>query len=336
MRAWQVTRHGEPRDVLTLARVDVPEPEAGHVRVRVLAAAVALPDVMMCRGSYAYAPSLPFTPGQEIVGEVTAVGADAGLAVGDRVLGVTRFDAGLGGFADEAVVRVGSAYPAPPSLSDVDAAGFYIAYVTGWFGLVTRGELRAGEWLAVLGAAGGTGSAAVQLGHALGARVIAIVGGEEKAAFCRSIGAEHTVDHRRDEVPDALRAITGGRGVDVIYDPVGGRPAIDAIGGLADGGRLLAIGFASGEQEQPSGRHVLRRNASILGVFVGAYDRAANEDALANLTTLVADGKIRSVVTSTVTFDAVPDALEHVARREVLGKTVVTVSERERAGYPGE
>jgi NADPH2:quinone reductase len=196
-----------------------------------------------------------------------------------------------------------------------------------WYGLVTRGQLAPGEWLAVLGAAGGTGAAAVQLGAALGARVIAVVGDDDgddrKARYCRSLGAEHVVDHRRASVPDALRELTGGDGVTVIYDPVGGAPAIDALGGLATGGRLLAIGFASGPGEQPSGRHVLRRNASIIGVFVGAYDRASNEDTVARLGVLAADGRIGRIATAAVGFDGVPDALETVAGRHVTGRIVV-------------
>lgn len=326
MRAWQVTGHGEPRDVLARTEVEPPTPGPDELRVRVLAAAVSLPDVMMCRGTYAYSPELPFTPGQEVTGDVTAAGTGARFAPGDRIMGVTRFDAGRGGFADETLVRASGAYRVPAGLSDSDAAGFYIAYATAWYGLVTRGGLAPGEWLAVLGAAGGTGAAAVQLGHALGARVIAVVGDadgdDRKARYCSSLGADHVLDHRRASVPDTLRDLTGG-GVDAIYDPVGGAPAIDALGGLATGGRLLSIGFASGPGEQPSARHVLRRNASIVGVFVGAYDRAANEDTVARLGELAAAGRIGGLATMTVGFDDLPDALDRVARRAVTGRIVV-------------
>ena len=207
----------------------------------------------------------------------------------------------------------------PAGLSDADAASFYIAYATAWYGLVSRGALAPGEWLAVLGAAGGTGAAAVQLGHALGAHVVAVVGDDDgddrKARYCRSLGAEHVIDHRRRL--GARRAARPQRpdGVDVIYDPVGGAPAIDALGGLATGGRLLAIGFASGPGEQPSSRHVLRRNASIVGVFVGAYDRATNEDTVARLGELAAAGRIGGLVTAPFPSTDVPDALERVACR---------------------
>ncbi|HXY95157.1 MAG TPA: NADPH:quinone oxidoreductase family protein, partial [Acidimicrobiia bacterium] len=292
MRAWQVVRHGEPTDALRLADVDLPEPEPDQIRLRVRAAALALPDVMMCRGAYAYTPALPFTPGQEVVGDVTAVGADVanGVAVGDRVMTITKFDEGHGGFADETLARATNAYRVPDGMSDADGAGFLIAYLTGWLGLVTRGRLERGEWLAVLGAAGGTGSAAVRIGAALGARVIAVVGGDEKARYCRALGVESTVDHHTEDVGMRLRELTAGHGADVIYDPVGGTPALDALGGIANEGRLLAIGFASGETTHPSARDILRRNCSIVGVFTGAYDRAALESVHGHLVELVRRG----------------------------------------------
>jgi NADPH2:quinone reductase len=323
VRAWQVHRHGEPTDALRLTDVDLPEPAPDQVRVRVLAAALALPDVMMCRGAYAYTPPLPFTPGQEVAGEITAVGADVDLDVGQRVMAITKFDDGHGGFADEALARAANAYPVPDGMSDADAAGFLIAYLTGWLGLVTRGRLVPGEWLAVLGGAGGTGSAAIQIGRALGARVIAVVGSAEKAEYCRTLGAEATVDHREGFVGDRLREITGGHGADLIYDPVGGSPARDALHGIAGEGRLLAVGFASGEATHPSSRDVLRRNCSIVGVFTGAYDRAALEVVYARLVDLVRQGEIGRGSSTEASFDALPAALERVARREAVGKVAV-------------
>ncbi len=323
MRAWQVSRHGEPAEALQLAETDVPVPAPGQVRVRVLAAALALPDVMMCRGAYAYTPTLPFTPGQEVVGEITAVGADVNLAVGQRVMAITKFEEGHGGFADEALARATNAYPVPDGMSDADGAGFLIAHLTGWLGLVTRGRMESGEWLAVLGAAGGTGSAAVRLGCALGAHVIAVVGNEAKSDYCRELGAQATVDHRDGSVGDRLRDLTGGHGADLIYDPVGGAPARDALHGIANEGRLLAVGFASGESTQPSSRDVLRRNCSIVGVFTGAYDRAALDVVFADLVELVRRGEIGAGSATTARFDELPAALERVARRDAMGKVVV-------------
>jgi NADPH2:quinone reductase len=323
MRAWQVHRHGEPADALVLADTGLPEPAADQVRLRVRAAACALPDVMMCRGTYAFAPTMPFTPGQEVVGEVTAVGPGVGLAIGDRVMAITKFEIGHGGFADEALAGAASAYPVPDGMTDADAAGFLIAYLTGWLGIVTRGHLQPGESLAVLGAAGGTGSAAIQLGCALGAHVIAVVGGEEKAAYCRGLGADDTVDHHEEDVARRLLELTGGRGADLIYDPVGGTPARDAIGGIANEGRLLAVGFASGESTHPSSRDILRRNCSIVGVYTGAYNRSELERVYDTLADLVRRRGLAQGSSTEVGFADLPAALERVARRDVVGKVVL-------------
>src|SRR4051812_22238716 len=188
MRAWQVQRGGEPKDVLRLVDVEPPVPGPDQLRIRVTAAGVGLPDVFMCRGNYPLTPGLPFTPGQEAVGVVTAVGEGVTHAVGDRVMGVSMFYIRHGSFADECLLTAETAFPVPAGLSDAEAAGFWIPHLTGWVGLVERGEIKAGDELAVLGASGGSGIAAVQLGKALGARVIAVVGDDEKAEFCRGLG----------------------------------------------------------------------------------------------------------------------------------------------------
>lgn len=321
MKAWQVQRHGEPAVALRVVDAELPQPGPGQVRIRVKAAALGLPDVLMCRGNYPFTPALPFTPGQEAAGVVTAVGEAVDHRVGERIMAVTAFDTAHGGFAEEALARPG--YPIPASMSDADAAGFYIAYITGWIGLVTRARTRPGETLAVLGAAGGCGAAAVQLGKALGARVIGIVGGERKAAYCRSLGADEVVDHTRDSLPDALRALTGGRGVDVIYDPVGGEAATETIRGIASEGRFLGVGFASGDWPKLDMRHILMGNYAVMGVYVGAYagDTVAHE-AMKQLSELFVSGAITSGLAATVAFDEIPDALEQLAGRIALGKTV--------------
>jgi NADPH2:quinone reductase len=318
-----VHQHGEPADALVLADTGLPEPAADQVRLRVRAAACALPDVMMCRGTYAFAPTMPFTPGQEVVGDVTAVGSDVELAIGDRVMAITKFEIGHGGFADEALAGAASAYRVPDGMSDADAAGFLIAYLTGWLGIVTRGCLQPGESLAVLGAAGGTGSAAIQLGCALGARVIAVVGGEEKAEYCRGLGADDTIDHHEEDVAERLLELTDGHGADLIYDPVGGTPARDAVGGIANEGRLLAVGFASGESLHPSSRDILRRNCSIVGVYTGAYDRAELERVYDRLADLVQRRGVGQGSSTEVGFADLPAALERVARRDAVGKVIL-------------
>ena len=194
-------------------------------------------------------------------------------------------------------------------MSDADAAGFYIAYITGWIGLVTRGQMQRGERLAVLGAAGGCGSAAVQLATALGGHVIAVVGGRREGRVLPG-RRRRDVDHHTEDVPDRCRAITGGRGVDLIYDPVGGTAATDTFAGISSEGRMLGVGFASGESTHPTRRDVLRPNCSIVGVFTGAYDRAALEGVFARLGELVQHGGIGAGSSTITRFDDLPVALD--------------------------
>ena len=323
MRAWQVQGAGEPIEVLHEADVEVPEPGPGQVRIRVTAAGIGLPDVFMCRGTYPLTPPLPFTPGQEATGVVTAVGEGVDLVVGNRVMGVTAFTHGHGSFAEECLVLADSAFTVPDGLTDAEAAGFWIPHLTGWVGLVDRGGIRPGDWLAVLGAAGGSGIAAVQLGRALGARVIAVVSDEARAEFCRSLGAEATIDHRDGPIAPTLRQLTGGAGVDLVYDPVGGSLAEDAAGALARYGRLLAVGFASGRWPTIPAHNLVVSNASLVGVFAGGYSRAELDDIHAGLAGLVADGRLRNAVTDHVAFADLPAAVQRMADRAVVGKLVM-------------
>jgi NADPH2:quinone reductase len=323
MRAWQVQGAGEPIDVLHEVELEPPEPGPGQVRIRVTAAGMGLPDVFMCRGSYPLTPPLPFTSGQEACGTVTAVGEGVDLAIGARIMCVTMFWKGCGSFADECLVAADSAFPVPDGLSDAEAAGFWIPHLTGWTGLVDRGGLTPGDWLAVLGAAGGSGIAAVQLGRALGARVIAVVSDDERAAFCRELGAEATLNHRDAPLAPALRELTGGHGVDLIYDPVGGAVAEDAAGAMARHGRLLAVGFASGRWPQLATHDLVTSNTSLVGVFAGGYSRDELDDIHASLADLIADGRLRNAVTAEVQFDELPNALQRMADRSVIGKLVM-------------
>ena len=323
MRAWQVQGAGEPIDVLRLVDVDPPVPAAGQVRIRVTAAGVGLPDVFMCRGNYPLTPGLPFTPGQEAVGVVTAVGDGVRLSVGDRVMGVSMFYIAHGSFADECLMSADTAFAVPTGLTDAEAAGFWIPHLTAWVGLVDRGGITSGDVLAVLGASGGSGIAAVQLGKALGARVIAVVGDEAKAEFCRGLGADVTIDRRAGSLADALRAATDGRGVDLLYDPVGGAAAEDAVRALTRGGRLLAIGFASGRWPVIDIHDLVMTNTSIIGVIAGGLARRELDKIHAALEALVLDGRLRNAVTGQVAFDDLPAALQLMADGGVVGKRVV-------------
>lgn len=324
MKAWQVQGAGEPAQVLQLVERELPEPGPGEVRIRVTAAGLGLPDVFMCRGTYPLTPPLPFTSGQEATGVVTALGAGVDrVALGDHVMCVTSFIGGNGSFAEECLAAAEGAFPVPEGLTAAEAAGFWIPHLTGWIGLVDRGRIATGDVLVVLGAAGGSGIAAVQLGRALGARVIAVVSDDEKAAFCRGLGADDTLNHRDGPVAPRLRDLTGGRGVDLVYDPVGGALAEDAAGALTRHGRLLAVGFASGSWPTFATHDLVISNRSLVGVFAGGYSRDELEDIHAHLAALVRDGRLRNAVTDQVSFDELPQALQRMADRGVVGKLVM-------------
>ena len=323
MRAWQIQRYGEPSEAIALVDVPRPEPIAGEVRIRIEAAAIGLPDVFMCRGSYAFKPELPFTPGQEVAGIVTAAGEDAETLVGTRVMAVSSFFRGFGGLAEEALALDAACYDIPDEMTCDEAACFAIPYHTAYLGLVTRGDLSRGDNLVVLGAAGGSGCAAIQLGRALGARVIAVAGGEEKLALCRELGAEVVIDHRSQDVPQSILDETEGKGADLIFDPVGGDACAEAIGAIASEGRLLAIGFASGGWHDASTGRLVGKNASMVGVYVGAYAKPEMIEVHEALLALWRQKKIGSLVTKGVPFEDAGRALGELAARTALGKIII-------------
>jgi NADPH2:quinone reductase len=309
--------------VLHQVALDPPPPGPGQLRIRVTAAGLGLPDVFMCRGIYPLTPPLPFTCGQEATGMVTAVGDGVDVPIGAKVMAVTAFTGGHGSFAEECLVLAGSSFGVPEGLSDAEAAGFWIPHLTAWVGLVDRGHVKAGEWLAVLGAAGGSGIAGVQLGRALGAQVIAVVSDEERARFCRRLGAEVTVIHPDVELAPTLLEVTAGHGVDALYDPVGGSLSETAAGALARHGRLLAVGFASGHWPRIETHQLVVTNASLVGVFAGGYSRDDLDQIHRELSGLVAERRLGNAVTAAVTFDELPAALQRMADRAVFGKQVM-------------
>ena len=327
MRSWQTTKSGSPSDVLELVDgVPSPAPRPDTVHVEVLAAGIGLPDALMCQGSYVLAPPFPFTQGQEVVGRVLGWGDGIeGRQVGDRVMAVTSFFTGNGSFAEECLALDDFCLPVPDAMTDAEAAAFLIPMHTAWVGLVSRGQLRAGETLLVLGGAGGTGSAAVQLGKALGADVIATVAGPEKVAYCRELGADHVIDRREQDIAETVRELTNGRGVECVYDPVGGAAYKAASRCIAHEGRILLVGFASGTWGQPDPAHMVTENYSVLGIIPSHYDRAYKEAAQEKLVALWQDGRLRVHVDEVVPFDALPRALERLAANEVQGKLVLGV-----------
>ncbi len=250
MKAWRVHELGEPRDVLRFEEIDDPTAGPGQLLVRTLAAPANFPDVLLCRGKYQVRPPLPFTPGVELCGEVISVGENVTrFSVGDRVIGNPNLP--LGAFAERTVMDEVNAFPAPASLDDASASALFIGYQTAWFALHRRTRLLEGETLLVHAAAGGVGSAAVQLGKAAGARVIGVVGGSEKAEYCRRLGADLVIDRHTDDFVPLVKEFTGGKGADVVFDPVGGDAYTGSTKCIAFEGRIVIIGFAGGTIPTP-------------------------------------------------------------------------------------
>ncbi|MBL1100376.1 NADPH:quinone oxidoreductase family protein [Streptomyces coffeae] len=324
MQAWRVHDNGEPREVMRLEEVPDPVAGPGQLLVRVLAVNVNFPDALLCRGHYQVRPPLPFTPGVELCGEVVAVGEGAEGEVGSRVVATPTLPAG--GFAELVTVDAASVLPAPDALDDTEAAALHIGYQTGWFGLHRRARLQSGETLLVHAAAGGVGTAAVQLGKAVGARVIGVVGGEDKARVAREVGCDLVLDRRTDDIVAAVKEATGGRGADVVYDPVGGDAFAKSVKCVAFEGRIVVVGFASGVVPQAALNHALVKNYAILGLHWGLYntkDPAAVRSCHDELTKLAAQGTVRPLVSERVPLADAADAVQRVADGVTTGRVVV-------------
>lgn len=315
MQAWQVHENGEPSVVMRLEDVETPTPGDGQVLLKVRAANINFPDALLCRGQYQVRPPLPFTPGVEICGETED---------GRRVLANPVLP--YGGFAEYAVADAAAILPAPDALDDAEAAALHIGYQTGWFGLHRRAGLEAGETLLVHAAAGGVGSAAVQLGKAAGARVIGVVGGADKAAVARELGCDVVIDRRAEDVIAAVKEATGGRGADVIYDPVGGEAYAQSAKVVAFEGRIVVVGFASGAIPSPALNHALVKNYSILGLHWGLYN-TKNPKLIQHcheqLTELAARGAIKPLVSERVPLDGAAAAVQRVADGVTTGRVAV-------------
>lgn len=324
MRAWQVDRLGEPAQVMVLRDVPDPVPEAGELLVRVRASAANFPDVLMCRGLYQVRPELPFTPGVELCGDVVAVGEGVtDHAVGDRVVGRPRLP--HGGFAELAVLPAAATFAAPAALDDAEASAFHIGYQTGWFGLHRRARLQPGETLLVHAAAGGVGSAAIQLGKAAGARVIGVVGGTAKAEVARALGADVVVDRRTEDFVEVVRAETQGRGADVVYDPVGGETYARSTKCIAFEGRIVVVGFASGDIPSAALNHALVKNYAILGLHWGLYDQrdpASVRTAHDDLVRLADAGAVRPLVSERLALADVADGVQRLGDGTTVGRVV--------------
>lgn len=324
MKALHVTRNGEPVDVLELVDAPQPDPGPGQVGVRVLATPANFPDVLMCRGQYQVRPDLPFTPGIELCGEVIALGEGiTSLELGDRVVGQAVLP--FGGFAEFALMDMSTTFAAPTKLGNAEASTLFVGYQTAWFGLHRRGHLKVGETLLVHAAAGGVGSAAVQLGKAAGAQVIAVVGGPEKANTARQLGADVVVDHWDEDFVEIVREATRGHGADVVFDPVGGATYMKSTKCIAFEGRIIVVGFAAGEISSAALNHPLMKNYSILGLHWNLYNRhdpAAVRSCHESLCDLAGAGAIQPLVSVRTALSDAPSAIQDLADGTTVGRVV--------------
>lgn len=322
MHAWLCTN---PTGVENLQwqELPTPQPAKGEVLVRIHAASLNFPDLLIVQNKYQMKPELPFVPGSEYAGEVEAVGEGVShLRVGQRVAALS----GTGGFGTHTTVAAKLCMPLPDAFSYEDAAAFIMTYATSHHALIDRGALQAGETVLVLGAAGGVGTAAIQIAKAQGAKVIAAASSDDKCALCKEIGADATINYQTQDLREAIKALTDGKGPDVVYDPVGGDYAEAAFRSIAWRGRYLVIGFAAGPIPALPFNLPLLKGASIVGVFWGAFSQkepAANAAMLQELAAWYAEGKIKPVMDGTMPMQDLHKAYERMGQRAVRGKLVL-------------
>ena len=323
MHAWICDNPIGP-EALTWKELPTPEPKAGEVRVAIRAASLNFPDLLIVQNKYQVKPPLPFVPGSEYAGVIDAVGDGVTqLKVGDAVAAF----GGMGGFATHACVNAQLVMPLPRGFAFDDAAAFICTYGTTHHALIDRAQLKAGETVLVLGAAGGVGTAAIQIAKAVGAKVIAAASSDEKCALCRELGADATINYTNGKLRDELKSLTDGKGPDVVYDPVGGDLAEPVFRSIAWRGRYLVIGFAQGSIPALPLNLALLKGASIVGVFWGEFARREpqrNAQALAELASWYAQGRIKPVIDQKLPMQALPQAFTRMGSRQVRGKLVLT------------
>ncbi len=323
MKAVLCKQYGPPES-LTFEELPSPRPGPGEAVVSMRAASVNFPDVLIIQNKYQFKPPLPFSPGSELAGVVKEVGAGVeAFRPGDQVIAWTTY----GAFAEEVKTEATRLVPMPGGMDFPSAAAFLLTYATSEHALRDRGQLQAGETLLVLGAAGGVGLAAVEIGKALGARVIACASSDDKLAVCRQHGADAGINYAAEDLRERIRALTDGRGADVVYDPVGGPYTEPAFRSLAWRGRLLVVGFAAGEIPKLPLNLPLLKGASVVGVFWGDFSRRephAFAESVRRLGRWYADGKLRPHVSQTLPLARAAEALNLMAARQVKGKIVLT------------
>ncbi|MBK7005048.1 MAG: NADPH:quinone oxidoreductase family protein [Burkholderiales bacterium] len=322
MHAW-LCENPTGVDALTWKELPTPSPKAGEVLLEIKAASLNFPDTLIVQNKYQIKPPLPFVPGSEYAGIVQAVGDGVThLKVGQAVACLS----GTGGFATHTIAPAAMCMPLPNGFPFVDAAAFIMIYATSHHALVDRAQLKAGETVLVLGAAGGVGTSAIQIAKAMGARVIAAASTDEKCALCKKIGADETINYATTNLRDALKELTGGKGPDVIYDPVGGDLAEPALRSIAWRGRYLVVGFAAGPIPALPFNLALLKGASIVGVFWGEFAKRepkANAAMMMQLAQWYGQGKIKPVIDRTMPMAELKAAFAHMGSRAVMGKLVM-------------
>jgi len=325
MRALLCKEHGLPDKLELATDVAEPQPEAGQVIIDIKAAGLNFPDVLIIQGKYQFQPDMPFSPGGECAGVVLSVGEGVErYKAGDKVIAMT----GSGCFRDQIAVDHNAVMPMPEGLDFTQAAGVAMTYFTSYHALKQRADLKEGETLLVLGAAGGVGSTAVELGKLMGARVIAAASSEEKLAMCRDLGADETINYSEQDLKTAIKELTGGKGVDVVYDPVGGDYAEPAIRGMAWNGRYLVIGFASGPIPEVPLNLALLKGCSIVGVFWGRFiaeEPAVHLQNIKDLWGLFAEGKLKPAINDVFPLEDYEQAYDVMMGRKARGKVILTM-----------
>ena len=322
MHAWLCT-NPVGVDALAWTELPTPAPKAGEVLIEIKAASLNFPDLLIVQNKYQMKPELPFVPGSEYAGVIEAVGEGVtDLKVGQAVACLS----GTGGFGTHTLAPAKLCMPLPPGFPPVDAAAFIMIYATSHHALMDRGELKAGETVLVLGAAGGVGMSAIQIAKQAGAKVIAAASTDEKCAFCKTLGADDTINYSTEDLRERLKALTGGKGPDVIYDPVGGEFTEAAFRSIAWRGRHLVVGFAAGEIPAIKINLPLIKGASLVGVFWGDFARrepAANAAMMQTLASWYAQGKIKPVIDRQMPMSELKAAYARMGSREVMGKLVL-------------
>lgn len=324
MKAVLCKAYGPPES-LVLEEIEPLKPGWGQVVISVKACGINFPDTLIIEGKYQFKPEMPFSPGGEVAGIVKEIGEGVeNIKVGDKVIAFT----GWGGFAEEVAVEARRLIPIPAHMDFVIASAFVMVYGTSYYALKDRAKLQPGETLLVLGAAGGVGLAAVELGQAMGARVIAAASSDEKLAVCREHGASAVINYSTEDLRERIKALTDGNGVDVVYDPVGGKYSEVALRGMAWEGRHLVIGFAAGDIPRIPLNLTLLKGCSIVGVFWGSFtarDPQRNQEQLQELATWFQQGKIKPHISATYPMERAAEALNDMLARKITGKAVLLI-----------